>query len=160
MATASHIELDPASAGVYHAPDITAQAGKVGSQLLQENHDNYHMYFNPSGFHNHIAHHLLTLYALGATPEELQQAFDYNKTYQKPHFPVKDRIVEDMTDRAKFQQFLGKERYFHDYETFFKKEMDAKGWENVLNEHLFSRDDHADKLLTRMYAGKLSQWCP
>ncbi|KEF63694.1 uncharacterized protein A1O9_01672 [Exophiala aquamarina CBS 119918] len=155
MATASHIELNPASAGVYHAPEITSESGKVASQLLQENHDRYHMYFNPSGFHNHIAHHLLTIYALGATPGELNEAFDHNKGYQRPLPAVQDRIVEDMTDREKFKQYLGKERYFHDYADYFRKDIDEKGWEAVLNEHLFAGDEHAERLLTRLYAGFL-----
>ncbi|KAJ9602241.1 hypothetical protein H2200_013361 [Cladophialophora chaetospira] len=155
MATASHIELDPAAAGVYHVPDISAQSGKIGSQLLQENHDRFHMYFNPSGFHNHIAHHLLTIYALGATPEELQKAFDTNKSYQRTQFPVKERNVEDMSDSEKFQKFLGKEQYFHDFEDFFRKEIEKKGWEDVLNEHVFSRTEHADRIFGRMFAGFL-----
>lgn len=156
MATASHIELNPASAGVYHAPDITSESGKVASQLLQENHDKHHMYFNRSGFHNHIAHHLLTIYSLGATPDELKRAFDQNKGYQRPLPAVQDRIVEDLADREKFKQHLGKEEYFHDYEVYFRKEIDEKGWEAVLNEHLFAGDEHAKRLLTRMYAGKLT----
>lgn len=155
MATASHIELDPGTAGVYHVPGITTASSKIGSQLLQENHDKFHIYFNTSGFHNHIAHHLLTIYALGATPDEIQQAFDNNKTMQRPQFPVEEQNVQDMADAAKFKKFLGKEKYFHDYEIFFRKEIDEKGWEAVLNEHVFSRTEHADAMLVRMFAGKI-----
>ncbi|EXJ74684.1 uncharacterized protein A1O5_01378 [Cladophialophora psammophila CBS 110553] len=152
MATASHIELNPASAGVYHVPDITTESGKIGSQLLQENHDEFHIYFNNSGFHNHIAHHLLSIYALGATPEQIQQAFDINKSYQRPQFPVDKQDVEALADRDKFREFLGKERYFHDFEIFFQNEIEEKGWEKVLNEHLFARNEHAESLLDRMFA--------
>jgi hypothetical protein len=155
MATATHVELSPSSAGVYHVPDISAQSGRIGSQLLQENHDRYHMYFNRGGFHNHIAHHLLTIYALGATPEEIQQAFDSNKSYQRPHYPVEQRNVQDMSDPDKFKEFLGKDQYFHDFEIYFRKEMEEKGWQTVLKEQLFARNEHADRLLTRMYAGML-----
>jgi len=155
MATASHIELNPASAGVYHAPDITSESGKVASQLLQENHDKHHMYTSPSGFHNHMAHHLLTLYSLGATPDELKQGFDHNKGYQRSLPAMHDQIVQDMADREKFQQYLGNQRYYHEYAEYFRNEIDQKGWEAVLNEHLFAGDEHADRLLTRMYAGRL-----
>ncbi len=155
MATASHIELDPAAAGVYHVPDISSQSSKIGSQLLQENHDKYHIYFNTGGFHNHIAHHLLTLYALGASADELQKAFDTNQGYQRAQYPVKERNVENMSDPERFQKFLGKEQYFHDFEAFFKKEIEEKGWEEVLNEHVFARTEHAERILDRMFAG----WC-
>lgn len=155
MATAAHIELNPAHAGVYHAPDISAESSKVGSQLLQENHDNFHIYFNKGGFHNHIAHHLLTIYSLGATPDEIKRAFAENAGYQRSQYPVDKQHVQDMSDPEKFQGFLGKEEYFHDYEAFFRKEMEDKGWEAVLNQHVFARDDHADDMLVRMFAGKL-----
>ncbi|KAH0840397.1 Oxidoreductase AflY [Fonsecaea pedrosoi] len=155
MATASHIELNPAHAGVYHTPDISTASGKIGSQLLQENHDNYHIYFNNSGFHNHIVHHLLTIYALGASPEEIQKAFDINKSYQRPQYPVNQGEVEILADQDKFKGFLGKEKYFHDFEVFFQNEVEQKGWENVINEHVFARNEHAERMLVRMFAGFL-----
>jgi hypothetical protein len=153
MATASRVELIPEVAGVYHVPRITTESAKIGSQLLQENHDKNHMYFNQDGFHNHIAHHLLTIFALGATPEQIQHAFDNNNGHQRPQYPISTRNVQDMGSREKFKEFLGQEKYFHDYEVYFQEEVEAKGWQAVLNEHLFAGDDHADRLLTRMYAG-------
>lgn len=158
MATASHVELSTANAGAFHASDITADSVKVGSRVLQENHDIHHMYFNSDGFHNHIAHHVLTLFSLGASAAEIQKAFDSNKDYQRPQFPVTGKNVEDMADKAKFNEFLGQEKYFHDYMVFFQKEMEAKGWEAVLNEHLFARDEHAELMLTRMYAGMVDTY--
>jgi hypothetical protein len=56
-----------------------------------------------------------------------------------------------------FKKFLGKEQYFRDFEEFFTKEVEEKGWEKVLNEHLFARTEHADRILVRMFGGKL-QW--
>lgn len=154
MATAAHIELSLATAGVYHVPDITTEASEICSQLLQENHDRYHIFFNLSRFHNHIVHHLVTIWALGATPAELQKAYDNNRGIQRLQFPVHPDIVRDMANRDQFKEFLGQEQYFHDYEVFFRNEIEAQGWEAVLNEHLFARDEHADRMLTRMFAGK------
>jgi hypothetical protein len=62
-------------------------------------------------FHNHISHHILTLFALGATPSDIQKAFDENNVMQKPHFPIEDRIVQDMADPTNFRKYLGKEKY-------------------------------------------------
>ena len=155
MATASHIELSPTSAGVYHVPQLSAESGNIGSQLLQENHDKYHIFFNAKGFHNHIAHHLLTLYALGAKPEELRQAFDDHKTSQRSHYPVVKSNVDAMADPDKFKDFLGKEEYFQDFEEFFRRQIEEKGWEEVVNEHMFARTEHAERILVRMFGGKL-----
>ena len=155
MATASHLELSTHDTGVYRGPFISAEAAKRASQVLQENHDNFHIFFNADGFHNHIAHHVLTIYALGATEQDIQKAYDSNKYYQRRQNPVQPKVVEDMSDRAQFAKYLGQEKYFQDYEIFFQKEIEAKGWERVLNEHLFAGDEHADALLVRMYAGFL-----
>jgi hypothetical protein len=48
---------------------------------------------------------------------------------------------------------LIRRRYFHDYVAFFESEMDKKGWQAVVNEYLFSRDERSDDLLIRMFAG-------
>lgn len=55
----------------------------------------------------------------------------------------------------RFKTYLGKEKYYHDFLVFFQKEIDEKGWQNVLNEYLFARDERADDMLVRLYAGFL-----
>ena len=100
-------------------------------------------------------HHLLTIYALGATPSEIERAYDINKTYQRPNVGLDMPIVKDMHDPEKFKKYLGKEKYYYDFVTFFQQEMDQKGWKNVLNDYLLKGDERADDLLVRTYAGKL-----
>ena len=155
MATASHVELSINVPGVFSGPNISAESAKTASQILQENHDKYHIFFNSDGFHNHIAHHVLSIYALGATKQEIQKAYDINKDYQRPQNPAQRKIVQDMSAKAIFAKFLGQEKYFSDYKVFFEKEIESKGWEAVLNERLFSGDEYADALLVRMYSGFL-----
>jgi len=117
---------------------------------------NHHIFFNLGGFHNHIAHQLLTLYGLGAPKSAIERAYKTNASYQRPAEPVKKSEVQDMSNPEHFKQYLGKEKYYHDFLAFFQEEMESKGWENVLNEYVFAGDERADDLLGRMYAGKLS----
>jgi hypothetical protein len=74
----------------------------------------YHLYqgeiLTLASFHNHIAHHILSIFALGATPSEIQKAFDENNGQQRPHFPVEDQIVHDMANPAGFNKYLGEEK--------------------------------------------------
>lgn len=58
-----------------------------------------------------------------------------------------------MTNPDYFKKYLGKERYYHDFLVFWQNEIEKKGWENVLNEFVFSGTEPADDLLTRLYAG-------
>lgn len=64
--------------------------------------------------------------------------------------------MQDLNDYKKFQQYLGNEKYYHDYLVFFGREIDKKGYEKVINEYLLKGDDRADSMLCRLYAGKIS----
>lgn len=157
MATAATISLTPETTGVLHIPtsQFSQDSCKRASELLQKNHDQFHMFFNASGFHNHIAHHLLTIFALGATAPQIQKAYDDNADYQRPQFPVDKDTVSSMSDPDVFAKYLGNERYFHDYEIFFRKEIEKHNGDYgaMLNEQLFADTAQAQDLLIRMFAG-------
>ncbi len=58
-----------------------------------------------------------------------------------------------MHDPSRFKQYLGDEARYHDFLVFFQSEIDKKGWEAVLNEYVFQRDERADDMLVRMFMG-------
>jgi hypothetical protein len=60
-----------------------------------------------------------------------------------------------MHDPSRFKTYLGQEEYYHDFLVYFEQEIDAKGWQNTLQEQLFAETEHADDMLVRMYAGFL-----
>jgi len=156
MATSSKVKLSIAEHPLaFFLPGITVESANKASELLQENHEKHHIFFNKSGFHNHIAHHLLTTYALGVSPSILQKHYDHNKSYQRPPVELEEKVVEAMHDPAKFKKCLGNEKYYHDFLIFFQKEMEEKGWQNVINDYVLKGDERADDMLTRLYAGFL-----
>ncbi|KAL5423641.1 hypothetical protein PMIN04_003778 [Paraphaeosphaeria minitans] len=155
MATASTVKLDARVQPEFFVKGISEESARVTSELLQENHDKYHIYFNRSGFLNHIVHHLLTLFALRATPEEIRRGYDENKDYQRLQGDLKKEIVDDMHDPERFKTYLGQEQYYHDFLQYFQDEISKKGWETVLNDELFKGDERADDLLARLYGGFL-----
>lgn len=67
--------------------------------------------------------------------------------------PVEKRVVQDIYDHSKFHDYLGDEKYYHDFLIFFQQEIDKRGWEEVINEYVLKRDDRADDMLARMFAG-------
>lgn len=105
---------------------------------------------------NHIVHHLLTLFALGASPAELKKGYDDNASYQRSVGKLERAVVDDMHDPERFKTYLGKENYYYDFLVFFQGEIDKKGWEEVLNEYFFKGDDKADDMLVRLYSGRLT----
>lgn len=102
---------------------------------------------------NHIVHHLLTLFALNATPAEIQKAYDNNVSYQRPTLPLDRSIVHNMRDPEQFNKYLGREKYYTDFLVFFQEEISKKGWESVLIEYVFNGDEKADDMLVRMFGG-------
>jgi len=155
MATNATVHLDASQQPQFYVKGLSPESADKVSKLLQVNHEKHHIFFNNEGFHNHIAHHLLTIFALGATPEELQRGYNINASYQRPPEPLRESDVKDMHQPERFKTYLGKENHYHDFLVFFQEEIGAKGWQNVLNEYLFAGDERADDMLVRLYAGFL-----
>jgi len=152
MATASQVHLSLDTPGIFHLPHISEEAAKTTSVTLQDNHDRHHVFYK-SGFHNHIAHHLLTLYSLAPSPSQVQKHYDQNKIYQYPPKPLDESIVAELHDYEKFQKYLGNDSYHRDYLIFFQQEIEKKGYQAVINEHVLKGDKRADDMLVRMHAG-------
>lgn len=113
----------------------------------------HHVFFNERGYHNHIVHHILSLYGTGAPPKALEAGYNANASYQRPTFPVNQRVIEELQSWEHARAYLGNEKHYPDFLSFFQREIDAKGWEAVLSEYLFAETESADDLLVRFYAG-------
>lgn len=106
-------------------------------------------------YQNHIVHHVLTVFALGATPAQMQRHYDNNAGYQRPPLPDHRKEVVAMRGAEIFKKHLGDEAYYYDYLVFFQQEMETKGWTHVVNEYLFSETEIANDMLVRTFAGFL-----
>ncbi|KAI9685040.1 MAG: hypothetical protein M1822_005432 [Bathelium mastoideum] len=157
MATSQVINLDPTALPDLSVPSIKPDAAQKASELLTDNDKKHHIFFNEGGFHNHITHHLLTVYALGASPSLLAKQYESDKSYQRPKPEADELVVERLRDRENWSQYLGNGKYYGDFLEFFQREIAAKGWEQVLMEYLFAQDENAKDLLLRMYGVSTSQ---
>ncbi|RHZ54690.1 questin oxidase family protein [Aspergillus thermomutatus] len=154
MATAKKIQLSTADSGIFSVA-LSEDSARAASEVLQEDLEKHHAFFNERGFHNHIVHHILTIYALGATPDEIRAAYDRDKTYQRPVMPTTLSVVESLHDKTRFQQYLGKEENYPNYLAFFQQEIERRGAADVLNEYLFSGSECAESMLSRLFGGLL-----
>jgi len=55
MATASTIHLEARQQAEFFVKGIEQESATVASELLQENHDKHHIFFNQEGFHVRLA---------------------------------------------------------------------------------------------------------
>jgi hypothetical protein len=156
MATATqYIRLQPETTG--HAlgriePNPEG-ALNVCNELLQKNHEKWHMYFRDIAGHNHIPHALLTTLAMGGGPKELQRAYDDGEPIQRALPAVDLQVVDELSDPAKFRARMNLLPEYSNFLVFLKREIAAKGWQNVFNEYCFSRTPLAEYMLAQLYEG-------
>jgi hypothetical protein len=156
MATASKVSISTSHIPQYHTTDWSEATGVKTSEVLQENHEQHHIYFNPAGFHNHIVHHILSLYAVGAQPDDIVRQYNFNKSYQRSVQKPDEKVVQDFEDEQKFKAELGNEKSYADFLAFFQRQIELTGWKDVVNKFLFAGDETADDLLVRTFAGMSS----
>ncbi|KAK4615670.1 Baeyer-Villiger oxidase ptaJ [Fulvia fulva] len=155
MASASTVQLQLDQHPVYYRNGISNESTKKVSELMQENHEKFHIFFNNDGFHNHIAHQMLTMWALKASPDQIRREYNSNKLYQRPSQKPDTKTLQDLSDPQVFIKHLGPEQHYNDFLEFFKAEMEKSSWQEVINKYLFAGDERAETMLVRMYAGFL-----
>lgn len=170
MATATKIHLSPTSDTGVFSTGVREDSARAASEVLQEDMQIHHVFFNYIEFHSmssdfplcgltvygpadHIVHLILSIYALGAAPDEIRAAYKRNKSYQRPVYPSNESVIRDLHNTAKFQECLGKEENYPNFLAFFQHEIDAKGVGQVLREYVFARDERAETMLCRLYGG-------
>ncbi len=157
MASATKVQLstDVGDWPEYYRPGISEEQTKAASEILQENHDNHHIFFHSDGLHNHIAHHQLAIWALNASSEVIQRAYEKKKGSQRPQPPVNQDILKELESPSTFMKHLGPRDNYHTFLEFFKNEIESQGWQDVLQKYMFAGDERANDMLVRMYAGFL-----
>jgi hypothetical protein len=64
-------------------PGNSLESTTALQKCLKENHEKFHIFFNDRGFHNHTSHHLLAIWALGASAPLIEAAYKINAEYQR-----------------------------------------------------------------------------
>ncbi|OJI99511.1 hypothetical protein ASPVEDRAFT_126175 [Aspergillus versicolor CBS 583.65] len=138
--------------GNTHVDGLTQASADRVSELLMINYARYHTLYAAVGFHNHTVHHLLTLFALGATPDEIRDMYDLNIGYQSLVQYRSASVVVQMKDREFFKKCIGDLSYYDSFLRFFQDEIAQRGVPGVVNEYLFGNTEHSNDLLGRMHS--------
>ncbi|KIX06633.1 uncharacterized protein Z518_04609 [Rhinocladiella mackenziei CBS 650.93] len=156
MASASQVQLSAKdSPGYLHVDNISEEAAQKASDLLNENREQYHAYLHGAGLHNHILHHLLAIYPLGASAAQLQAAYSLNAPGQRPKGDPSDAALAELSELSIFRKRLGNESYYAEYLKFFTDEISKHGVEATLNRFCFCGDELAEDLFPRLFGGLL-----
>ncbi|SJL02208.1 uncharacterized protein ARMOST_05534 [Armillaria ostoyae] len=139
------IELFPAPSSAVSSltpaflPGADADSTLAMQSVLRDNHDKWHIFFNDKGFHNHISHHILAIWALGASKEIIEAVYRVDIPAMRPAIKSPGPISS-----ANFNAHLGDGNYYGAYMTFFKEELSEKGTASVLEEFVFSETANLD----------------
>ncbi|ESK83662.1 hypothetical protein Moror_2162 [Moniliophthora roreri MCA 2997] len=114
-------------------PGITPEATEMVKKVLKDDYEKHHAFFNDQGFHNHVAHHVLAVWALGAPKDVIQAAYDHDKIIQRQAYKSPGDITRD-----NFNDHLGDENYYNAYVNYFIGAIKQKDAAAVLEEHVFS----------------------
>ncbi|KAH0522217.1 hypothetical protein TsFJ059_006102 [Trichoderma semiorbis] len=155
MATPWQIRVPATDTGLLRWAQTDESAAKV-SELLQKDLESHHVFFNAEGFHNHTVHLLLSLYATGASPDVLEQAYAENHSYQIKAMNTHPDVVKELKSGWSADcPYLGKGKHYPDFLKFFQDEIEEKGWEKVLLEYVFKGDERSEAIYGRLFAGFL-----
>ncbi|CAO3629820.1 unnamed protein product [Cunninghamella echinulata] len=117
-------------------PGITANTTSVVEKLLTKNNRLHHIFFNERKFHNHLAHHILAAYSLGAKEEQLEKIYKEHASYQRPLPPILDETIT----RDNYSKYLGSAKAYTSYLHFFEKEIAQHGIIDTVRRFVWSGD--------------------
>lgn len=153
VTASSQVKLSKDHVGIVHSDNIPAESFDAANRLLQHNHDKNHIFWRELNGHNHMAHLYLSLFALGATPEELQKGFNDHQPIHRAPPALDEATVAGFSEEKNFLAALSKGDQYANYLAFFEREIEKKGWKNAVQEYVFSRTPVAEAILSLLYEG-------
>ncbi|MBW0533763.1 hypothetical protein O181_073478 [Austropuccinia psidii MF-1] len=143
-------EFIPQASHVIFLPSTNGrEAAEMTASVLAENESRYHCFFNERGFHNHIVHHALASYSLGANAETIKANFERQAVYQRPIVGVENEEINS----ENWTFHLEDENYYQKYLKFFSHEIKEKGAIKTVEEYVFNRKE--GNMLSRSFGGLL-----
>ncbi|KAL9081761.1 MAG: hypothetical protein Q9159_007052 [Coniocarpon cinnabarinum] len=162
--------------GLTHVERLSRESAQTVTDLLRENNEKYHIFITTEDhmgvrdafarqvlrlaltshqvyLHNHIAHHDLTLWALGAPPDVLRSQHQRNTVYMRGAMTICQPIVQDLADDDIFMKCAGREENFRNFERYFIGAITEKGYAWVLQKYLAGDGKLAQDMRYRIYMG-------
>jgi hypothetical protein len=140
--------------GQLNSPGITYDSKKATEELLLKDAEEHHCFFRSAGLHNHLSHHLLAAYDLGATDGHLRKIYDDEAKAQRPRI-LEEKDKDIVVNKQNWIQYLGNQSAYSSFVTFFSNEAQALGASGVLEKYVFEEDANQDgvNMLVRVMSG-------
>ncbi|KAJ7739259.1 hypothetical protein DFH07DRAFT_752245 [Mycena maculata] len=141
----------PIQPGLIHTPS-TQEAAGVLEQLLYKDYVSHHCFFNDLGFHNHLPHHLVAAYDMGAPPALLKLIYEELAPTLRPL----DRQGDDITE-SNWTTRLGERQAYGSYLSFFSDQLSKNGTEETMRKYVMAPEANGNgaAMLARFLGGAL-----
>lgn len=149
----SRVQLPTDCQSLGRVNDFAADGLKKAEELLQKNHDEFHVFWRDINGHNHMAHTLLTTYALGGNADEVQRAFDDSIAVQRALPDVDLEVVQSLASDDAMLAIMGQVDQYTNVMNFFVQQIELSSWKEVVHKYCFSGTTLADNILAAMYEG-------
>nr|GAT53732.1 predicted protein [Mycena chlorophos] len=128
----------------------SAAARSTLLELLQRDVEQHHCFFNDFGFHNHLPHHLVAAYDMGATPALLRAIWDDEVRILRPI----GRCGTDV-EAGNWTERLGEHGAYGSYLAFFESQVAAHGPETTIFEYIIAAKANGNeaKMFARFLGG-------
>ncbi|KZP16280.1 hypothetical protein FIBSPDRAFT_63876, partial [Athelia psychrophila] len=126
--------------GIVHRAGTTPESHRLLETLLEDDRKTHHCFSNPIGFHNHLSHHLLAAYDLGASAKLLQAINDDagdSVGIQRPIDLDEPKAPAPITEKN-WTEYLGQQKSYSAYLTFFLEVISTTSASAALEKYVFS----------------------
>ncbi|KDR68431.1 hypothetical protein GALMADRAFT_257159 [Galerina marginata CBS 339.88] len=140
--------------GQLNLPGITYASKKATEELLLKDAETHHCFFRASGFHNHLSHHILAAYDLGASAGHLEKIYENEAHIQRPRV-VEEKDKDIVVGKENWVQYLGNPSAYSAFVAFFSNEVQALGASGALEKYVFENDanENGANMLVRVMSG-------
>ncbi|KAJ7769527.1 hypothetical protein B0H16DRAFT_1882000 [Mycena metata] len=130
----------------------TYSSAKVLEGLLHKDYVSHHCFFNGLGFHNHLPHHLVAAYDMGAPPALLKLIYEDLAPTLRPI----NRQGEDITE-ANWTTRLGERKAYGSYLAFFADQISKNGVQETFRRYVMAPEANGNDALmfSRLLGGAL-----
>ncbi|TFK28572.1 hypothetical protein FA15DRAFT_665290 [Coprinopsis marcescibilis] len=130
--------------GQINAPGISQESKQAVESLLLTDAEKHHCFFNSSGFHNHLSHHLLVAYDLGASPAHLKKIYEEESKSQRAII-LEERDANIVVTDDNWIQYLGNQSAYAAFVKFFSERIERNGSTAVLEQYVFDENANTDE---------------
>ncbi|KAJ7058331.1 hypothetical protein C8F01DRAFT_1147896 [Mycena amicta] len=154
------LPVQPLQPGLVNLPGASpdSKSAALVAELLHRDFVGHHCFFNDRHHTNHLSHHVLSLYDLGASAECIQTMFEQEAATQRPLLYGKVDSKAGGITEANWTSHLGDSNanMYPDYLEFFSSAIAQHGIPRVLERYVFSEQANGgDALMLARFVGGL-----